>query len=151
MLTNCRGRGASRSRVSNRRQNLGHYISQVCHLDAAMLTDVVSREQLLRLFNVSQVGSRNWLGYLNDEEERPRRPQRSRREPPAKEPVPNPEGQKLMFSGNFGSNERRTSRIVKDTRIARRLLERELGGHSYGREKVETPLMKQVSKMQLCW
>ena len=68
---------------------------------------------------------------------------RQRREP-VLEPVPSPNGQDLMMSGTFGNNERRPDKIMKAKRAARRVLEREIGGHSYGREKSGMGLLKQV-------
>src|ERR1700760_4740490 len=57
-----------------------------------------------------------------------RRSTRPRRRQSSREPVPNPDGQDLMFSGTFGNNERKANRVATDKRLARRLLERELGG-----------------------
>jgi hypothetical protein len=60
------------------------------------------------------------------------------------EPVPNPNGRDLMMSGTFGNNERRPDKIQQAKRAARRVLEREIGGRSFGREKSGMGLLKQV-------
>jgi WD repeat-containing protein 23 len=93
---------------------------------------------------IGNSGIRNSNLWNEDsEEEDSRRRPRQNQEPREKEPVPNPKGQELMFEGTFGNNERRVSKVAQDKTLARRILERELGGYGYGREKVETSLMKQ--------
>jgi hypothetical protein len=106
----------------------------------------VSREELFDILRHSRLRARllGGIGFEDDEEEQPRTVRR-RRSPAVKEPVPNPNGQDLMWSGSFGLSERRVNRIAKHSRVSRRLLEREMGGHSYGLDKAQTSLMKQVS------
>jgi hypothetical protein len=58
---------------------------------------------------------------------------------------PDEEGLKLADSGLFGNNDRRMSQIQRAKGVARLVLEREMGGACYGREKVEAQLAKHVS------
>jgi hypothetical protein len=59
--------------------------------------------------------------------------------------VPSERGLELLDGGAFGSSDRRTARILQAKRVARRVLEREMGGAAYGREKAEMQLAKHVS------
>lgn len=60
----------------------------------------------------------------------------------AMEKAPNAAGRRLMNESAFGRNERRRSRINRTKRHARRVLEREVGAASWGRESSEMPLLK---------
>ncbi|KAF2674550.1 WD40 repeat-like protein [Microthyrium microscopicum] len=116
---------------------------------------LLSRNQLLRLINTVGVGGsfRRTLGTLqrgvvqdDDDEEEHRylySRRRPRREAPPLEPVPNPVGRDLVESGTFGHPERRQSRINQTKKHARRILDRELGSTGWGREKVNSSLLKQ--------
>jgi hypothetical protein len=57
---------------------------------------------------------------------------------------PSEGGLELADAGLFGNNDRRTARTLRAKRVARRVLEREIGGAAYGREKVEAQLAKHV-------
>ena len=57
---------------------------------------------------------------------------------------PSEGGAELADTGLFGNNDRRTARTLRAKRVARRVLEREIGGAAYGREKVEAQLAKHV-------
>lgn len=58
--------------------------------------------------------------------------------------VPSDEGAALMASGNFGSNEMQaTSKLSPKKRVARRILERELGTETGGRHRANQRLMVQ--------
>jgi hypothetical protein len=70
---------------------------------------------------------------------------RTRREPSIIEDVPSKAGQKLMLSGLFGYHERHSDGIEKSKKLARRFLDREVGGRSYGREGSNLASLKQVS------
>ena len=60
--------------------------------------------------------------------------------------VPNKEGQQLMHSGQFGSEERRNRSLKKSKQLARQFLEREMGCPNYGREAADMGLVKQVGE-----
>jgi hypothetical protein len=61
---------------------------------------------------------------------------------------PSVAGMELSDAGLFGNNDRKLARIMQAKRVARRVLEREIGGSSYGREKVEGQLAKHVSALE---
>jgi WD repeat-containing protein 23 len=79
------------------------------------------------------------MAHVNSEA----RPARRRAQPVSLEPVPNPEGRRLMETGNFGASDRRNGKILRAKRVARRVLERELGALYHGKERAEMPLLKQ--------
>lgn len=59
------------------------------------------------------------------------------------EKVPSEEGTKLMESGTFGSNERPEDSMRRKKKTAMRLLRRELGLGTYGREVANSRLLRQ--------
>jgi WD repeat-containing protein 23 len=115
----------------------------------------VTRDQILRLLGHS--GLRNMLtsrvgGQLfgaDDSDDEEAASHMWRRNPRRKgamefEKVPSEEGQKLMASGTFGANERAVDSIQKKKKIASRLLRREMGLGSYGRQRARSSLLRQV-------
>ena len=104
---------------------------------------LVSRAQILRLLGhaglrqiLSHRGVGRFTGDDDDNEDddgcnygrRRRRPKGSTVQLP---PVPNPEGEKLMDSGIFGTNVHYQDVLRKrKKRVARRLMERELGANA---------------------
>jgi WD repeat-containing protein 23 len=65
------------------------------------------------------------------------------------EKVPSDTGRELMLSGTFGSNERREDRFARKKKLASRLLRREMGLGSQGRQKARDGLLRQVSQFGL--
>jgi WD repeat-containing protein 23 len=61
--------------------------------------------------------------------------------------VPSDEGQELMKSGTFGSNEVQTvdpGNLLKKKKLARRILDRELATEGYTQQRINQRLMAQV-------
>lgn len=57
--------------------------------------------------------------------------------------IPSEEGRALMSSGTFGTNERLESTILPRKKLARKILERELGSGSFGRQRNINRLVSQ--------
>jgi WD repeat-containing protein 23 len=121
-----------------------------------MLTiEAVTRDQIIRL-----LGHRGLRGLLSahgrafaddddSDEEDPFSWGRSRRSaanrpPPVFEKVPSEAGRDLMTSGTFGANERPPDSIKRRKELASRLLRRELGLGSIGRQRARSGLLRQV-------
>jgi hypothetical protein len=66
------------------------------------------------------------------------------------EPVPSEAGRELMNSGTFGANVRLVDSIKRKKRLSSRLLRREMGLGSIGRQRARSGLLKQVCKL-LCY
>ena len=89
-----------------------------------------------------------YLGYGGRRRRNPR-PVIGERYPP----IPNPEGKKLMDSETFGTNDRcdhsacgvpySRSTLHKRRRLARRILDREIGSQPFGRQRVLGSLASQ--------
>jgi WD repeat-containing protein 23 len=62
------------------------------------------------------------------------------------EKVPSEEGRQLMTSGTFGANERPLDSIKRKKRLASRLLRREMGLGSVGRQRARSGLLRQVRR-----
>lgn len=60
------------------------------------------------------------------------------------EKVPSEEGRKLMLSGTFGGNERGEDSFKRRRKLASRLVRREMGLGSCGRQKARNGLLRQV-------
>jgi WD repeat-containing protein 23 len=60
------------------------------------------------------------------------------------EKVPSETGRELMLSGTFGGNERREDNFTRKKKLASRLLRREMGLGSHGRQKARDGLLRQV-------
>ena len=73
-----------------------------------------------------------------------RRTARPRRRVSAYPKVPSEEGQKLMDSGTFGSNERRQDTFNRKKKLAYRTMMRELGLGSVGRQRSANKLISQT-------
>lgn len=66
------------------------------------------------------------------------------------EKVPSDVGRALMTSGTFGANERPADSIDRKKKLASRLLRRELGLGSTGRQRARSGLLKQVFRCFSC-
>ncbi|KAF2747493.1 WD40 repeat-like protein [Sporormia fimetaria CBS 119925] len=116
----------------------------------------LTRDQILNLFN--QPGLAALLGmtyggrgafarrddYSSDDDTLSGGSKRSKvRGPAAFEKVPSEEGQKLMDSGLFGTTDRREDSIRRKKKLQYRIMHRELGLGSHGRQRNENGLIKQ--------
>lgn len=69
---------------------------------------------------------------------------RPRREPRPLEKVPSDNGKELMSSGKFGGNDIFQDTLKRKKKVAYRLMHRELGLGSYGRQRNINSLVSQV-------
>lgn len=122
-------------------------------VDTALITIAISqRVRVLRLLASSELG-RLFLRAAGDNDDDDsntfgirRRRRRQRLDPDRFPKVPSDKGAELMDSGYFGFNEiQSTDRITQRKRLARRILDRELGVDSHPRQKANRQLMAQVS------
>lgn len=125
----------------------------------------VSRQQIAQLLGTNGLarllargagGIAPFLGQGGDSDDdedddfdpRMSRRTRSSRRPPRQrvefEKVPSEEGRKLMLSGTFGGNERAEDSFKRRKKLASRLMRREMGLGSYGRQKARDGLLRQV-------
>lgn len=125
----------------------------VSSADTAVLTIAISqRVRVLRLLASSELG-RLFLRAAGDNDDdnfshfgMRRRRRRQRPDPDRFPKVPSDKGAELMDSGDFGLNEiQSTNRITQKKRLARKILDRELGVDSRPRQKANRQLMAQVS------
>jgi WD repeat-containing protein 23 len=126
----------------------------------------VTREQIARMLGTNGLrrllargggGIASFLSGEDEEEEdedddfgfdrrmRGMRSSRRPRVPVEFEKVPSEEGRKLMLSGTFGGNERGEDSFKRKRKLASRLLRREMGLGSYGRQKARDGLLRHVS------
>jgi WD repeat-containing protein 23 len=131
----------------------------------------VTREQIARMLGtngfrrlLARGGIAQFLGGGDEEDSEdedddfgfdPRMPGRgtrsSRRTRPQVdfEKVPSEEGRKLMLSGTFGGNERGEDSFKRKKKLASRLLRREMGLGSHGRQKARDGLLRQVRYFEI--
>ena len=79
---------------------------------------------------------------------------RGRADPNRFPKIPSENGQELMNSGQFGSNETeniREGEIIMKKKLARRILDRELATVSYSEQQLNQRLMAQVSWPVILW
>jgi WD repeat-containing protein 23 len=134
------------------------YVSYGARLRCSLLMILlVSRSQVMRLLATVDLGNgrlldswRSWnlartAAEQNQEEAETatREWRQNRSKQSAVEKVPDETGRGLMNESTFGRAERRQGRIHRTKRQARRILEREMGSSSWGREKSVMPLLKQ--------
>lgn len=101
----------------------------------------VSRDSLLRFLH--HAGVRRVLSYGR---------RNARRKPePKLEKVPNEAGRELMENGTFGHNERSMHHVNTKRDLAYRILERQAGGMSWGKEKAMDSLMKHVRDLSIAY
>jgi hypothetical protein len=109
------------------------------------------RVRILHMLARSELG-RFWLRTVDDDDDEDlgryglrRRRRRDRPNPNRFPKVPSDEGTTLMNSGTFGANEIKSfNSITRKKRLARRILDRELGIDSGPTRKVNQQLMAQV-------
>lgn len=115
--------------------------------------DVVTRDQILRIIGnrgLRRLFTTNAVDLEEESDEDPyvavwgrARPRAARRHPEF-EKVPSEAGKALMASGTFGVNDRPADTIQRKKRLAARLLRREMGLGSVGRQRARSGLLKQV-------
>jgi WD repeat-containing protein 23 len=116
-----------------------------------LTVNVARREQILRLLASSQIGRLFLRGIDGDDDDYGSFGIRRRRRRAALDPnrfpkVPSDQGIELMKSGNFGVNELQvTNTITKKKKLAKRILDRELGMDGGARLKANQRLMAQVN------
>lgn len=118
-------------------------------LTYGQLIQVLLRSGRLRTAGGRQLGISSLFANDDDDDDddyypaRRRGPQRQRRPHPPVDWTPKPEGQALMESGTFGVNDRQNAQFRNRKKVAARIMQRELGLGSPGRERCHNRLVSQ--------
>lgn len=114
--------------------------------------ETVTRHELLQL--LARSGAVRFLRSApapidDDDDDEPRRrgSRRRRQRVPDQAPVvPSENGRELMESGTFGTNERQDGQYARKKKLASRLMRRELGLDSPGKQRTHNRIASQVSQ-----
>lgn len=119
-----------------------------------LMFDPVSRSQFLRFIRQPGALSGIFGAHVDDDEDDddedydPRTLRRRRRrglEPSPFPKIPSDVGRDLMESGTFGTNDRLEGTYQRKSRLGNRIMQRELGLSSPGKERSRNKLAAQVS------